>query len=1099
MLVSGLAYGVGLLLGTTVSILIANAIEFSLRRREASDFGVFLLGLLLAYLIYGLGGAIGGFCGGLTLPVAGKPRGRWGYAWQSAGGLALLWGGFLFTTILVISVFSFYNVVEVPPDRFILQHLWVGVAFGVLFGLLLALVTVGWRQIPRVVLAAAIGFGLGGIALGIGLRLFLVSVLQGDLFTGQFLFLVVGVLLFGLAGGGALGLIYGRIATRLSSERPAARMPSFGWLAYAAIGVILVLFLVWLQPTFALIRTILTPRSANLASILAADAVGTHWFDPVTIKTVAGVDGTSVQTAVSAAGDRLALVWAQPSAGGSTILYRSGSWDADNQQTVWTAPVTVYGGSGPAVAPQVVLAGDGTAHVVWLAGSEIGYNRCLAPTCDEPVDLSDTTGLTCGGAVSSDLVALDAPTLALGSDDTLMVAWPTKAGRLLYRTWPGSASLPTGSAGCVPTGDAYAAEPRLAANPNGEFDLIYRRGREIEGGEINSLAFKAGDWEAPPLRLGSGYSPEILAGRNGQPPHFAWCGGTGGIAYRNAENTESVSDLPCLSRPELVQDSNDRVHLIWYANEVTNAAGVPAPFAVIYESIQTEGGWSAPAVVARPGAKVQPAAANVAAGELHLTWPEIGPESTAVRYAAQIQYECLEQPPQRQAQIVLQIARQARYRPAGDIIPYCGNRYDRMILTPNPVPAFSEQSSTPNGGYDGLAELIKTAEYEVLFTTMDYDEAENQDSPGAVLAEAVAALYWSLRQNPERYPRGLTVRILLGNPPRLLAPNSELWLILDDLRNAGVPVMVDDELGWRLEVANFDGAWPHSHVKMVVVDGKTVAAVGFNMQYTHFPAEHASGLGHGTVDTALQVTGPVAQDARRAFDELWTGSVLRHCNNFSPFYRLWRLTCRDSQAASSHVPEARRYYLPRGTTTAFSMLRTSTHDEADQQVVTALAAAEESIDIMHVMFSLPLGCNLEYLFKVCTVEQAPVYMQSILDAVEANNVRARLLIDLKPVKGIESFVALQALQEAVDTRGLSDRVEIRSFPGPVHAKNTLIDGELLIVGSQNYHWSAFGPGQGLAEYSLGVSDPQAIEEFERRFQYYWDLADHPAAGRAIEN
>jgi phosphatidylserine/phosphatidylglycerophosphate/cardiolipin synthase-like enzyme len=321
-----------------------------------------------------------------------------------------------------------------------------------------------------------------------------------------------------------------------------------------------------------------------------------------------------------------------------------------------------------------------------------------------------------------------------------------------------------------------------------------------------------------------------------------------------------------------------------------------------------------------------------------------------------------------------------------------------------------------------------------------------------------------------------------------LAPNSELWNILQDLRDAGVPEMVNETIGWRLEVANFEGAWPHSHAKMVVVDGKTAAAVGFNMRYDHFPPEHPSGLGEGKVDTAVQMTGPVAQDARRAFDELWAGAVRRHCANFFPFHRQWQLTCRDSRASADHVPEVMRYYLPRGSATAFSMLRTHVHDEADEQIVAALAAAEKSIDIMHIQFSLALACNLEYLFEVCSTTQVPAYIDSLLEAIETKDVQARLLIDLEPIKGIESLLAVRGLQRLVDKRGMGDRVEIRAFPGPVHVKNTLIDDELLIVGSQNFHWSAFGQGRGLAEYNLGVSDPEAIEDFKRRFQYYWDLA-----------
>ena len=135
--------------------------------------------------------------------------------------------------------------------------------------------------------------------------------------------------------------------------------------------------------------------------------------------------------------------------------------------------------------------------------------------------------------------------------------------------------------------------------------------------------------------------------------------------------------------------------------------------------------------------------------------------------------------------------------------------------------------------------------------------------------------------------------------------------------------------------------------------------------------------------------------------------------------------------------------------------------------------------MIHTMFTFPGFCILNYLLDVCSVSQAMPYMQSILDAVEGNGAHVRLLIDLEPFKGIENAIALGELQAEVKARGLSDRVEIRPFPGPVHAKDTLIDDQFLIVGSHNFHWSAFGTGQGLAEYSLGVADPQAISDFER--------------------
>ena len=128
-----------------------------------------------------------------------------------------------------------------------------------------------------------------------------------------------------------------------------------------------------------------------------------------------------------------------------------------------------------------------------------------------------------------------------------------------------------------------------------------------------------------------------------------------------------------------------------------------------------------------------------------------------------------------------------------------------------------------------MGDLIREAEYEVLFSTMWYDAPQNNDSPGSVIAGAVGDLYRQLKANPERYRRGLTVRIMLGNPPELAVgeTSGQLWTLIDDLRHAGIDKMIDQEIGWRLEVADFEGAIPHSHVKTLVIDGKTAAANGF--------------------------------------------------------------------------------------------------------------------------------------------------------------------------------------------------------------------------------------------------------------------------------
>jgi phosphatidylserine/phosphatidylglycerophosphate/cardiolipin synthase-like enzyme len=226
------------------------------------------------------------------------------------------------------------------------------------------------------------------------------------------------------------------------------------------------------------------------------------------------------------------------------------------------------------------------------------------------------------------------------------------------------------------------------------------------------------------------------------------------------------------------------------------------------------------------------------------------------------------------------------------------------------------------------------------------------------------------------------------------------------------------------------------------------------------------------------------------FDDLWEGGNRLHCKDFFPNLVPWQSTCVPNPATSSHAPEVLKYYLTAGESAAFSMYRTEAHDEADQQVIAALSSAQESIDVIQVNFTMEMVCDLNLLYdQVCTTDQLLPYMDAILDAAENNGAHVRILIKGAPIDGVESAVHLLVLQQELDERGISDQVEARLFDGPMHPKTALIDNEMLIVGSQNYHYSAFGEGSGLAEYSLGVVDPQASTDFQRLFEYQWERAE----------
>jgi phosphatidylserine/phosphatidylglycerophosphate/cardiolipin synthase-like enzyme len=115
-------------------------------------------------------------------------------------------------------------------------------------------------------------------------------------------------------------------------------------------------------------------------------------------------------------------------------------------------------------------------------------------------------------------------------------------------------------------------------------------------------------------------------------------------------------------------------------------------------------------------------------------------------------------------------------------------------------------------------------------------------------------------------------------------------------------------------------------------------------------------------------------------------------------------------------------------------------------------------------------------------------MDALMQAIEQNDVKVRILVSNVAWVSIENNIAIDAFEEELAIRGLSDNVEIRYFEQDMHVKAALIDREFLIVGNQNFHYSAWGDEGSLAEFNVGTGDPEAAQDFERYFNYYWDRA-----------
>ena len=289
----------------------------------------------------------------------------------------------------------------------------------------------------------------------------------------------------------------------------------------------------------------------------------------------------------------------------------------------------------------------------------------------------------------------------------------------------------------------------------------------------------------------------------------------------------------CFADPLAAQAGDGRVHMVWYSDEVDRSSGVPSPGNFLLESILRDGLWTYPAIITTAGEPVQPELSSGANGELYLAWDDLsGP-----RHATMTPYECEGLPEGRLAQVVYNVVRDPQWRPATDPVTWCQNHFDRLHFTPNPKAPDTTSDAYPRGAFDSVADLVRTTEYEVMFVTMQWDPPRGDVSPGDTLAGAIGDLYRNLQAHPELYPRGITVRILLGHYPEttLFQLANQLDYVIDDLSRAGVDRWNVPEIGWKVELANFDGSWPHAHSKFVVVDGKTAVAAGFNYSYLHLP------------------------------------------------------------------------------------------------------------------------------------------------------------------------------------------------------------------------------------------------------------------------
>ncbi len=1075
-LISALGFGIGMPLAVVFLNLIKRTrIVAPIKNLFESQH--LLIPLILVFLVVALGGAIVGALGGLALSYADGTKRKKEYISKGALGFATSFALVLYPLIFLLSTFAFYSAESSSPLSILISFSFVGAVFGFVSNNILGIATYG-RSRFRFGVHGAYSFGLAGALIALRVWYYFYELKVG---TEDPLIWLIWFALFGVFGGFSLGIFYSFgiekgyaddrdkpldvafLTRKLNDFKNSKFYQKRGfWGTIIFFGVIFLLSRIFAVLPFG-------STEANLSSILDTETLDTHWSEAQSLL------GQSDEAAIFATDSGLvSAVWAQD---GEIYLSTAREDNAGIAQN-WTTPKNISESDTDSATPQIVIDSEGSTHIIWMEEADgttaTLYLLCAGEQCATPSVISAPTDPSCGADFEQ--WQNQSPSLAISPSDEIMLVWGTGTATLPYTRWQVAEGTQSSTSGCV-SGDALLGQARVSANPQGGFSLVYTN---IPSQEIYLSEYKNESWGMP-LKIGVGENPEVFVNEDGA--NVAWCDENSALQFwQEGQAIEEIAQ--CLSRPAFAEGENLR--LVWYADSVENIAGEFQESHVLFESENTSEGWATPAIVALPNIASQPFLASGGDNHLHLLYKS----DDSLEYAAHAPYSCEGVELSLAGQNMLDVAQSGRFHSVDYQVPYCRNQFDRLIYAPNPLPEFSEQLPADDGTFEEVARLIETAEYEVVYSTMWYDaeaDGNNPNNPGVVVAGSIKKLYDRLEANPEQYPRGIRVKILLDNPPELTASKliSQIWNVFNDLRSAGVPTMSNPEIGWDLQVANYAGSWPHGHTKMVIVDGKNVTAAGFNFQYAHFPEEHDSKLGQGRVDLGLEVTGPVAQSALRAFDDLWLDANRVSCPNLGSTSFLWWISCSGSEATVDHAPEVLRYYLPETGANAFTLHRTEVYKESDDALVHALESAEESIDIIQVNFTFDMICDLNILLDVCDYSSAPPYIDALMTAIEDEQAYVRILIEDDGIEGFENKIAMDILVAEVKARGLSDYVEVRYFTGLVHAKTILIDDELLIVGSQNFHYSAFGEG-GLTEFNIATDSPQAVEAYKSFFDYYWE-------------
>ncbi len=747
-------------------------------------------------------------------------------------------------------------------------------------------------------------------------------------------------------------------------------------------------------------------------------------------------------------------------------------------------------------SPQIVADSIGTAHIVWQEEDndhaddfETLYSRCDESGCTPPMILSD--GNVCS-SYSGDWKAVT-PTIGINTDNNLIVAWisyePNPKNYLMYSIWPASSSPPTNRTGCHPYAGLIGL-PLVAGDSNGNFHLVMLD----YSFNVYYSSSSSGSWTSI-QNIGTGYYPVIFIDENNKI-HTAWSDYNSITPlYRSREGASWSSPETAISNAQCYQTS--------LATDQDNLPRlVCAGYGTIYETSRQPTGWTeATNVIGDEATPSQPNLAKDINGNLHLVWSDVRTGNRETFYSPTYNCEGIE-PATTAGQAVLDVLESdLRNRP---FLNYCKNLVEEIILVPAPG-----GQDDPKEAFKQWADLASSAAHEVAFTVMFWDRG----SPGEIVLQGIRSLYDKVI-NPSTtigYPHGMTVRILLGVKVNAIAPPwpDQRDSVLRELQNQDIPIYktLPDGRVWKIQVGVYrEGLqWSkspgaYSHVKLMVVDSNKMIVSGYHPQYAFQTAENGEADYH---DLGIKVAGPIAANGMAVFDSLWADSEIK-CTEEGAWIIDNDLSLDLCGEPGLGENPTHWFFVPTGDDIALPLYRDLTQKVADMAVEQAIKSANTQVYVIQNRVGVSGNFPVLSYGEDGWLNYANALLKEALE-----NTEVRILFSRDTANFYYNLPSmLNFMDKYYQEGGQEEEWNIFRFYHPegynlftqigLHAKTFMIDGEFLVIGSQNFDHSAFGSSRDdldLVEYSLGIEDSTTIINIKQ--DYYSDALWNSSIGPEV--